>query len=153
MFCEGELTKTYYFRTRSYTWQINAGRMEWPWNLHRNLRMMPSVFPRRSICIIPIARLDSIIEFHSCPYLRAIIRTYALGCTAPRIRDEEKIFWSPANTRLIRLRGIVVPGNKEVDSKFNSRTAGIRMHAHSWLRRTRESGGREASRYETGEPW
>lgn len=41
-------------------------------------------------------------------------------------------------TCLIRLRTFVVPGKREVDSgrKFNGRTAGIRMHAHSWLRRT-----------------
>lgn len=61
---------------------------------------------------------------------------------------EEKIFWSPANIRLIWLRAFVIPGNeketkKEVasrDRKFNGQTAGIRMHAHSWLRCTRESG-------------
>lgn len=56
----------------------------------------------------------------------------------------EKYFDHP-RIRLIRFASLRGSRKREVDSgrKFNGRTAGIRMHAHSWLWRTRESGGRE----------
>lgn len=52
-------------------------------------------------------------------------------------------YFHHAPNSLANLRG---SRKREVDSghKFNGQTAGVRMHALSWLGRTRESGGRES---------